>query len=219
MKRFVIFVIFVISLAGLASAYNYADSTAPGFVQIHIFANPAQDNTVWVVNDLQNITFDSRFDYEGSEIVGQNPGVTAIEIPKDGVWKDYWQAGNYTAYLQNGKGNQLETIRFRIGGGDTTYVNFIGAAYTMEGKTGQVQPTPTVTRTPVVTPTIVPTTSPTVTTIPTTMPTPTPTPTVTTVPTTTATPKPTITATPKPTKCKPKHWWNFWDFETECAPC
>jgi hypothetical protein len=37
-------------------------------------------------------------------------------------------AGDYTAYLQNGNGNQLEVQKFKIGGGGTTYVNFIGAA-------------------------------------------------------------------------------------------
>ena len=205
----VIFAIFAILLTGTVSAYNYAQPTAPGFVQIHIIANPAQDNVVWVVNDLQNtVQFDKAYNPDGSDIAYQNWWHSRITIPADGVWSDQWAAGNYTAYMQNGNGNQLETVRFRCGGGDTTYVTFIGSAISMEA---QVQPTvmPTVTETPRIPPTFVPTQTVTVT--------PTPTPTATITPTVTITVKPTPTVTPCPCCHLHKDWWNFWEKDVSAA--
>jgi hypothetical protein len=163
---------------------------------------------------VQNETFDRAFNFDGTPIDNQNPKIVKILVPHDGVDLEQCAAGNYTSHLQNGNGNQEEIIRFRCGGGDTTYVNFIGSAISIDGK--QVQPTPTVTAIPTPDPTygiepwppIIPPTLP---------PTPTVTPTITIRPTLTIVPTPTVTH--KPT-CKPhhrKHWWHFWEFEAECA--
>jgi hypothetical protein len=104
----------------IAPDYNFAQPQAPGFVQFHIFANPAQDYTIWVVNDLQNITrFDKEFRYDDQPIIGQNPDIKSFEVPACGVILTQWNYGDFTAYMQNSNGNQMETIHFRVGAGDT----------------------------------------------------------------------------------------------------
>ena len=83
----------------------------PGYVEFHMLANPSQDNTIYVMNDLQT-----------------DGNWSKITLPADGVGSDLWQAGNYTAYVNGGNGNQRETQHFKIGGWDTTRVVFIGSA-------------------------------------------------------------------------------------------
>jgi hypothetical protein len=205
----------VSALTPISPSINYAQDGAPGMVQFHILANHPEDMTVWVVNDAQNISsFDPQFIFE-KEIAGQNPDVVRVELDPDGTRLEQMAAGNYTAYVQNGNGNHLEVVGFRVGGGDTTYVNFLGSAVTEVGKVrGQVQPTPT--STPIIPPPL-----PTVTIVPTSLPTVTIT--ATPLPTVTITSQPTYTIEPTPTPtqcrcCKPHHpWWHFWEFEMECS--
>jgi hypothetical protein len=106
------------------------DPAAYGYVIVYVRAGgSAQDLTIWVSNDLTNQTFDPAYHHDRTPIEGQNPGFMKIRVLQDGVSApELLAAGNYTAYLQKGNGDQLETIKFIIGGGDTSRLQFLGSA-------------------------------------------------------------------------------------------
>lgn len=101
-----------------------------GYLTAYVRAGgSAQDLTIWIKNDLQNVTFDPVFHMDRTMIVGQNPDFLKVKVLPDGLSEPMMlAAGSYTAYLQNGNSNQLETIKFTIGGGDITRITFLGAA-------------------------------------------------------------------------------------------
>jgi len=135
-----------------ATGYDYtskyvnndpANSVAPldasGWVAFSIIAGGAQDKTVWVVNKQVNASpFVCTFNPDKSDIDGQNPQYTQIEVPGSGTTGPLqWANGEFDAYLQNGNGNQCEHISFKAGGGgpsSATQVVFQGAAVSQLGE-------------------------------------------------------------------------------------
>jgi hypothetical protein len=113
-------------------AYSVPDRTTYGYVVINLRAGgSAQDTNIWVSNDLNtNIApFDKTYNPSTYDTEGKNPDYSIIKIqPYGSSGLVQMAAGNFTAYLQNGNGNQLEIQKFYVGGADVTYVNFLGAA-------------------------------------------------------------------------------------------
>lgn len=104
---------------------------AGGWVVFNIRAGgSAQDLNIYVINDNQkNVTFDASFNPDKSDIVGQNKDFLLVKILSDGVsQQERLATGSYTAYLRNGNGGQLEVQHFKIGGGATETVPFLGHA-------------------------------------------------------------------------------------------
>ena len=121
-------------------ALSVPDPATYGYVVFNIIAGGAQDKTVWVINkaNVNAKPFDCKFNPDKSERVGQNPDYTPIEVPGVGTTGILqWQSGSYTAYLQNGNGNQCERRDFIVGGASSsqaTQVVFQGAAVSQLGK-------------------------------------------------------------------------------------
>jgi hypothetical protein len=109
---------------------NYAQPGAPGFVIFFERGSTVEDHTIWVKNDEQNLTsFDKSFRFDEIKPDAQNAGYGRIIINDDGSsGLIQFAAGNYTAYLQNGNGNQMESQHFQAGAGITTNVVFLGSA-------------------------------------------------------------------------------------------
>jgi len=103
-----------------------------GYAQFYVKAGgSAQDLAVYVQNVKQNLSFDSRWNPDRTDIEGQNAGWKRYEILPDGHSErtDELAAGEtFEACIRNGNGNQPECQRFIVGGGDTTAVVFLGAA-------------------------------------------------------------------------------------------
>jgi len=102
-----------------------------GYAVFYIRAGgSAQDLNVWIGNDAnKNTTFDPTYHPDKSVIEGQNPDFLKVKVLPDGVSEPVMlSAGNYTAYLQKGNGDQVEQFPFIIGGGATERVQFLGAA-------------------------------------------------------------------------------------------
>ena len=92
----------------------------------------AQDLTVWVKNNNEkNLTFDPTWRPDGSNILDQNKGFLQIEVNPDCLSSPLqFSSGEYTAYIQHGNGDQMEERKFKVGGGGTERVSFLGAAVT-----------------------------------------------------------------------------------------
>jgi hypothetical protein len=121
-------------------ALSVPDPATYGYVVFNIIAGGAQDKTVWVINNANTkaAPFDCKFNPDRTERAGQNPDYTPIEVPGAGTTGILqYQSGSYTAYLQNGNGNQCERGDFIIGGATSsqaTQVVFQGAAVSQLGK-------------------------------------------------------------------------------------
>ncbi len=152
MKKIAIGFVLVIMMIGCASAnmvsssdkeYKYSEYTSKyadidngaidpgtyGYVVFRISGTSVQDNTVWYQNVKQRLKFDYTYHPDKTAIDGQNPGFEKVELLTDGSMPEGaipLGAGEYTAYLQRGNGAQPETQNFKIGGGQVTYVPFIG---------------------------------------------------------------------------------------------
>jgi hypothetical protein len=90
----------------------------------------AQDLNVWIIKDGENVTaFDATYHPDKTEIEGQNKDYTLVKVLPDGQ-SDLTKldAGDWTAYIQNGNGGQTETKKFKVGNGDITRVAFLGHA-------------------------------------------------------------------------------------------
>ena len=90
---------------------NYAQQGSPGFVIFYERGVSVQDHNIIVTNDI---------DPSVNETITINPDGNS------GLMQ--FAAGNYTAYLKQGNGDQPETKHFKAGGGITTGVAFLGAA-------------------------------------------------------------------------------------------
>jgi hypothetical protein len=121
-------------------ALSVPDPSTYGYVVFNIIAGGAQDKTVWVLNkaNVNAAPFDCTFNPDKSERAGQNPDYTPIEVPGVGTTGILqYQSGSYTAYLQNGNGNQCERRDFIVGGASSsqaTQVVFLGAAVSQLGE-------------------------------------------------------------------------------------
>jgi hypothetical protein len=120
-------------------AISVAPLDASGWVAFSILGGGAQDKTIWVVNKAVNATpFDCKFNPDKSDIAGQNPQYTKVEVPgSQNTGALQWANGEFDAYLQNGQGNQCEHISFKTNGGgvfDATQVVFQGAAVSQLGE-------------------------------------------------------------------------------------
>jgi hypothetical protein len=105
--------------------------TSYGYVIFYIKGVTVQDSTIFVSNDdkQKNITMDNSFRYDHTNITDQNKDMLKVEVLTDGVSEPVMlAAGNYTAHLRQGNGDQPETQKFVIGGGATERVVFLGAA-------------------------------------------------------------------------------------------
>ena len=124
--------------------YNYAQPGAPGFVVFFERGSTVEDHTIWVKNDEQNLTpFDKSFRFDEIKSDAQNAGYGRIIINDDGSsGLIQFAAGNYTAYLQNGNGNQMESQHFQAGAGVTTNVVFLGSAIPTHADPAPVIETP-----------------------------------------------------------------------------
>ena len=112
--------IFVVSPAMAENTYgqvnlhpeiNYAQQGSPGFVIFYERGVSVQDHNIIVTNDI---------DPSVNETITINPDGNS------GLMQ--FAAGNYTAYLKQGNGDQPEIQHFKAGGGVTTGVTFLGAA-------------------------------------------------------------------------------------------
>jgi hypothetical protein len=121
-------------------ALSVPDPATYGYVVFNIIAGGAQDKTVWVINkaNVNAKPFDCTFNPDKSERAGQNPDYIPIEVPGVGTTGILqYQSGSYTAYLQNGNGNQCERRDFIVGGASSsqaTQVVFQGAAVSQLGE-------------------------------------------------------------------------------------
>lgn len=144
-KMLLVMAIFVIAFAGTVSAYddhvnkyapirpdyNYAQPGAPGLVTFQFAGVSVMDPVFWVKNDADTSLPPFDFSHNGdmSTIDGQNAGYKKIVIGPGGISDPIvFPAGNFTAYVQKGNGDQPEVIHFKAGAGDTTRVVALGAA-------------------------------------------------------------------------------------------
>jgi hypothetical protein len=116
--------------------YDVLPPDAYGYVVFYIRAGgSAQDLNIWIGNDAKNATFDPTYHPDRTPIEGQNPDFLKVKVLPDGVSEPVMlAAGNYTAYLQKGNGDQLEQFKFVIDGGATERVPFLGSAVSNVGE-------------------------------------------------------------------------------------
>jgi hypothetical protein len=116
--------------------YEVLPTGSYGYVVFYIRAGgSAQDLNIWVGNDAKNVTFDPTYNPDRTAIEGQNPDFLKVKVLQDGVSEPQMlAAGNYTAYLQKGNGDQLEQFQFKIGGGATERVPFLGDGVSSPGE-------------------------------------------------------------------------------------
>lgn len=118
-------------------ANDVVDPSTYGYAQFFIRAGgSAQDLNIYVHNVKQNLSFDSRWNPDRTDIPEQNGNWMLVEVLPDGASEKVLLASgqDYQACLRNGNGNQVECQNFIVGGADTTRVVFLGAAVGTEGK-------------------------------------------------------------------------------------
>jgi hypothetical protein len=131
-------IIYTSTYHGINIADDAMNPAAYGWVEFRIRAGgSAQDLTIWLQNDdtQKDLVFNATYNPDGTAIVGQNPGFMKIKIYPQGTSEpELIDAGNWTAYLQKGNGDQLETQHFKIGGGEITFVPFLGSAVSSDAR-------------------------------------------------------------------------------------
>lgn len=111
--------------------YEVLPSNAYGYVVFYIRGVTVQDNVIFISSDdrQKDIVMDNTFRSDRTNITGQNKEMLKVETLPNGVSEPFMlAAGNYTAHLRQGNGDQPETQKFVIGGGATERVVFLGAA-------------------------------------------------------------------------------------------
>jgi len=117
--------------------YEVLPPDAYGYVVFYIRAGgSAQDLNVYIKRDDINATFDPYYHPDKTVIKGQNPDFEKITVLSDGVSDIIGPraSGCWTAYIQKGNGDQMETQHFILGGGATERVSFLGDAVTSPGE-------------------------------------------------------------------------------------
>ena len=115
--------------------YSVLPMSDYGNVEFFIRAcGSGQDLNVWVAPVKANLTFDPTWYPDGMEIKDQNKDFKLVKVLPDCLSaSEQYAAGEYVAYLKQGNGDQTEVQRFKVGGGGTTRVTFLGAAVSSPG--------------------------------------------------------------------------------------
>jgi len=115
--------------------YSVLPMDTYGYVEFFIRAcGSAQDLNVYVAPAGANMTFDPAWRPDGSEITDQNKDFKNFKVLPDCLSaRESLAAGEYVAYLKQGDGDQMEERTFKVGGGETTRVTFLGAAVSSPG--------------------------------------------------------------------------------------
>ena len=124
----------MIGMVGFVSAQagDAVDLKAFGTVEFQILAGAPADSTIYVMNDKQGLTFDARFNPDHTPVAGQdNSKFLKVKVLADGKSEPVTFAnGQFTAYLAQGNGDQMEVQHFTAAGtdGQAQRVVFLGAA-------------------------------------------------------------------------------------------
>jgi hypothetical protein len=120
-----------------------------GHVQFISRGMNLQDMNIWVqrTDNVTNLTpFDSRYNPDGSEIVGQNPDFLKVTLLPDGSdkWTDL-APGNFEAIIQKGDNDQPEYMYFTVVAHEYTTVTYLGDAKPTVVETQTIAPVTPVT--------------------------------------------------------------------------
>jgi hypothetical protein len=109
--------------------YEVLPTDAYGYVVFYVRGVSVQDPFVFIDTYPSDRVMDNSYHPDHTNITGQNAEMLMVEILPDGVSKpELLKAGEYIAYMRQGNGDQPEQYRFKIGGGATERVVFLGAA-------------------------------------------------------------------------------------------
>lgn len=109
--------------------------SAYGYVIFYVRGVTVQDPFVFIYKEGMNITPDYRWHPDHTNITGQNDGMMLVKIRTDGVSDPIMlSSGNYTAFIRQGNADQTEIKEFKIGGGGTERIVFLGAAIPSEDR-------------------------------------------------------------------------------------
>lgn len=120
-------IIYVALAALLLGSFIFSVAAVDGSATFFIKGVTVQDNSIFISNGTAvNLSY---LPDHTEDIAANNPGLTYVKTLPDGVSEPvYLAAGEYTAYLRQGNGDQPEVQQFIVGEG-ITRVTFLGAAY------------------------------------------------------------------------------------------
>jgi hypothetical protein len=111
------------------SLYEVLPLDAYGYVVFYVRGVSVQDPFVFIDTYPSDKVMDNSYHPDHTNITDQNAEMLMVEILSDGVSKpEILAAGEYIAYMRHGNGDQPEQYRFKVGGGATERVVFLGAA-------------------------------------------------------------------------------------------
>jgi hypothetical protein len=100
-----------------------------GYVVFYARGVSVQDPNIYVDTYPSNRIIDNRYHPDHTNITDKNKDMLLVVLRPDGVSDPVLlNAGEYIAYMRQGNGDQPEQQRFKIGGGATERVVFLGAA-------------------------------------------------------------------------------------------